>query len=282
MSARAPGRASGRGPGTDRLHTLAEALSERDRAVLASVARHRFLTTQQIERLHFYDHASETSGSRSARRVVHRLAASGLLEALPRRVGGFRAGSAGSIWHISLTGGRLLALTGDGARPVRVRQPSVRLVDHCLAIATAHVQLAETARAGQFRLTAVELEPHCWRRYPGSYGHPETLKPDLGLTTVSSDGQFEDRWLLEIDLGSEHPPTVLVKCRQYEAYRASGQEQQSRGVFPRVVWVVPTARRARVLQSAISGSRSLDAGLFRVVTTDELTGLVAAGAGEPA
>jgi hypothetical protein len=37
-----------------------------------------------------------------------------------------------------------------------------------------------------------------------------------------------------------------------------------------------------VLQAAISDSRGLDAGLFRVVTADELTGLVAAGAGEPA
>jgi hypothetical protein len=249
--------------------------------VLQSVGEHRFLTTNHLERLHFTDHATALSGSRSARRVLRRLAGHGLLVGLPRRVGGMASGSHSSVWHLSSTGQRLLKLRdGDGAfAPGRLREPSVRFVDHCLAVADAHLALLEVVRTTAFSLSAVETEPRCWRSYLGGYGNRETIKPDLAAVTVSANGEFEDRWFVEVDLGTEHPPTVLRKCQQYESYRRTGQEQQRHGVFPLVVWVTRTENRADKLDAAISESRALDQTLYRIVTIGDLAALVATGAG---
>lgn len=256
-------------------------LSDRDRAVLRSVATHRFLTTNHIERLHFTEHATPLSASRTARRVIRRLAITGLLVALPRRVGGIASGSHSSVWRLSATAHRLLAYAaGDSAQvpAARLREPSVRFVDHAVAIADAHLALIEAARSGAFGLSGAEIEPRCWRSYLGAYGARETLKPDLAVATVSADGEFEDRWFVEVDLGTEHPPTVLRKCRQYEAYRRTGQEQQQHGVFPLVAWVTRDQQRADKLTAALAASRELDRSLFRMVAVDEFAALVA-GAG---
>lgn len=261
--------------GPERLSALVAGLSQRDLAVLAAVGQHRFLSTIQIQRLHFHDHASPLSSSRSARRVIRRLAQEQLLSALPRRVGGFTAGSVASIWHLSPPGLRLLARTTPEHSTARQREPSPRLVDHYLSIAEAHIGLIEAARAERFALSRVELEPRSWRRYLGGYGQAEVLKPDISITTTSPDGAYEDHWFIEVDLGSEHPPTVVRKCQQYQAFRATGQQQQTSGVFPLAVWATTTDSRVDKLSSALRASRSLDQALFRVVRLDQISDLIA-------
>ncbi len=67
-----PSRATRR-VGRAQLRRLSASLSQRDLAVLQSVAAHRFLGTRHIEGLHFADHATPLSGARSARRVLQRL-----------------------------------------------------------------------------------------------------------------------------------------------------------------------------------------------------------------
>jgi hypothetical protein len=56
-----------------RADRVARSLGDRDRAILHSVAAHRFLTTAQIERFHFADHLSPDAAARICRRVLHRL-----------------------------------------------------------------------------------------------------------------------------------------------------------------------------------------------------------------
>jgi len=278
VSGRAPLR---RGLGAEGLVRLADQLSARDLRVLKSVGENRFLTTNHLERLHFSDHASSLSGSRSCRRVLRRLHELKLLSSLPRRVGGFGAGSGSSIWFLSAAGKRILALRrGDGTAlsAARVREPSVRFVAHSLGIADVRVRLAEAARVGAFGLAGVEIEPDCWRQYLGAHAVRETLKPDLAVTTTSPDGEFEDRWFVEVDLGTEHLPTVIRKCQQYETYRRTGDEQHRHGVFPIVVWLTRDVLRAEKISAAIRAARSLDRLLYRVVTTEQLVGLVAGGA----
>lgn len=105
------------------------------------------------------------------------------------------------------------------------------------------------------------------------------LKPDLFVVTGSpTDPDFEQHWFVERDLGHEHLPTVLAKCRQYEQYRRTGEEQQARGVFPLVVWVMSSELRVGKLQEAITAARELDAALFRVTTPDGFVALVTGGA----
>lgn len=261
-----------RGRGRANLIGLAQLLSERDRQIIEALARHRFLTTQQIERLVFTDHSSSLASARACRRVLRRLADCHLTTRLNRRIGGFGAGSATSIWHLASAGARALSvLEGDGI-VVRVREPSVRFVEHALAVAEVHVRLLEAARRGRFDLTSVQIEHESWRSYQGLSGTTDALKPDLAVVTATTD--FEDHWFIEVDLGTEHMTTIMKKCQQYQAYRRTGIEQGQSNVFPVVIWVAMTRTRAEKLQRAISASRGLDQALFRTTHIDELTVLV--------
>ena len=67
------------------------------------------------------------------------------------------------------------------------------------------------------------------------------LKPDLAVVTATA--KFEDHWFFEVDLASEPPSRIIRTCLNYQEYRRSGVEQRRLGLFPAVVWIVPTGRR---------------------------------------
>src|SRR5437588_12844028 len=141
---------------------LRERLSERDLDVIRSVAEHRFLTTRQVEALHFADHVSQLAGARVCRRVLARLTDERLLARLERRVGGVRAGSASYVYALGPVGGRLI----DGQRR-RITEPSPTFLMHTLAVAQTHVELVQASRRAQLELLSVDVEPRCWRHYTG-------------------------------------------------------------------------------------------------------------------
>lgn len=281
-TSRAGSGRQGRGLGAARLLALAANLSARDVSVLELLHEHRFLTTTHLYVLLFEEnHANEGTGLRVCRRVLARLHRQHLIDQLPRRVGGYGAGSSAGVWFLTPTGQRLRSLTrGDGANlpPARVRDPSTRFVAHTLVVADVRVRLHQAARTGLFTVRRLETEPRCWRPYLGLHGVREILKPDLALTTVSADGQYEDSWFIEVDLGTEHLPTVLGKCGQYEAYRRTGTEQERRGVYPLVVWIMTSDERAAKLRAGIHRTRNLDDALHRVITPGHLTDLITGGA----
>lgn len=264
-----------RGRGAVGLSELARLLSERDMTVLDLLANHRFLTTTQVFGFLFHDHASVDSGSRVCRRVLHRLEAVGLIERPIRRVGGLSAGSASSIWLLTSAGQRLRSLRSGLGAVGRVREPGERFVRHYLAVADAHLALVTAARAGQFELVRVELEPGCWRSYTGLGGSSEMLKPDLYAVTAS--GEYEDHWFCEIDRATESLPTLIRQCQQYETYRRSGREQAERGLFPIVLWIVPDDRRADKLDATLRAAHNLDRALFRITTPEHLIDVIAGG-----
>jgi hypothetical protein len=180
-------------------------------------------------------------------------------------VGGIRAGSASYVWRVGDLGDRLLRqASGDGVRQRR-KEPSARFLDHCLTTADCYLGLIGAARAGTFELVSFETEPACWRRYLGAGGTREILKPDFFAVTAT--GEYEDRWFVEVDRGTETLPTLLKKCAQYERFRRTGREQAANGVFPLVVWLVPDDTRQRKLQTAVRASRGLDVGLFRITSS---------------
>lgn len=271
---RAPHNEAGRRAGRHGLAVIRKGLSSRDIAILQSIDTHRFLTSRHLQVLHFADHGSLLAGTRATNRVLRRLAGLRLISHLERRVGGIRAGSASYVWQLASAGTRLLDADRGSARH-RSREPSLRLLDHTLAVADIHVALFEAAHGGALELVRLEIEPHSWRRFLGTGGEQRLLRPDLAI--VTAQGDFEDHWFVEADLGTEHPPTVVRKCQLYEAYRATGAEQDAHGVFPRVLWVVPNDSRANKLTAAICAAK-LDLGLFRVCTTEQLVGIVLGGA----
>lgn len=260
-----------------RLERIQRDLSVRDRSILMSVYQHRFLTTTQIQGIHFSDHATIGAASRVCRRVLARLFEGQLIEHLERRMGGVRAGSASYVWRLGLVGDRVIsAARGDGSR-ARRKEPSARHLDHCLAIADRHIDLVKASRVGQLvELITVQTEPSCWRSYLGLGGQTQTLKPDLYVVTAS--GEFEDHWFVEVDRNTESIPTLIAKCAQYEHYRRAGGEQADSGIFPLVVWVVPDAIRQGKLQTAVAASRRLDLALYRICTPDQFVDVVWKGA----
>lgn len=238
-------------------------LSERDRAVLMAVDTHGLLTSGQLERLLFNDrHASPVATRRRCQAVLRRLSDLGLLERLHRRQGGHRAGSAGFTYRLSTQGRRATGHEGRGAR----QQPSEHQTLHLLACAEVSVQIREAERLGQIGSLTVTHEPETWRRFVGPHGSIEVIKPDLLAELVTSNG-WELRWFIEVDRATEHLPTVIRKCSQYQRYWHTGAEPHP--VFPRVLWSVPDQGRADAITKAIARTPSLAADLFRVATADQ-------------
>jgi hypothetical protein len=259
----------------ERLHALSDRLSERDQAIIQTINGFGFMTTRQLQTVHFAHHETAQAAARICRRVLQRLAEHRLVEAVDRRVGGLLAGSDVTIWRVGVVGDRWLRLSSSTPR-TRFKQPSARFLDHRLMVAGCYTALIARTHAGQLELISAVAEPDSWRPYLGPGGTPDTLKPDLYAVTASGD--FEDHWFIEIDRATESVPTVLKKCRQYERYRRTGREQQRLGLFPRVVWVVPDQQRADQLTRAISASSELDTALHRVTVMVDFVDLIVGGA----
>ncbi|MFB6718703.1 replication-relaxation family protein [Kribbella sp. NPDC056345] len=248
--------------------------NSRDLEILRSVGEYRFLTTSHLEALHFTDHASKLAATRSANRVLKRLSEQGLVTPLDRRVGGVRAGSAGYTWRLTASGNRLLHAADPDARTHRFREPSERLLKHTIAVADTHIRLLKATTTG-VELVRVQVEPWSWRPFLGLSGERRLLRPDLAA--VTAQGEYEDHWFLEVDLGTEHPPTIVRKCQLYEDYRRSGVEQETHGLFPRVLWIMSSQVRVEKITAALESSH-IDMSLFRVITADQLVDTVIGGA----
>lgn len=247
----------------DVLARIKENMPERDREVLDRVAEHRYLTTHQVQAFVFTNLGTAESAARTTRHALQRLRRNALLKPLDRRVGGARAGSAARVWQLAPAGARLLR--DDGATH-RTHEPSMRFLSHCLSVADVHIGALALRHLDRVTRVQVQTEPNSWRRYVGSGGEPRWLQPDLAVVIDTED--FTDRWMIEVDLGTESIPTLLRKCGQYEAYRGSGIEQQEHRAFPLVLWMFTHAERAQKLKDAIARSPRLTPALYRFATAE--------------
>jgi hypothetical protein len=240
---------------------LRERLSERDLAIIKQVAELRLMSARQIQAVHFpaAGHDSDQAATRARQRVLERLTSERLLIRLERRIGGVRAGSASFVLALGPVGQRVLAINGPRRRSY---EPTLRFVDHTLAIAQLVVDVTAAARRGRLDVLDVQAEPHCWRQFSGIGGR-RLLRPDVLLALGS--GEYELRWFIEVDRSSESLPVIVRKCHLYADYYQSGKEQAAHGgVFPRVCWIVPDELRAERLRYAIARDRKLPERLFVV------------------
>lgn len=259
-----------------RLEEIAASLSDRDREVISSIQRFRYLMSSQVQRLHFTDAASPAAALRAASRCLKRLRELGLIDHLARRIGGVRAGSGSLVWYITHAGERLIYLQDHILTPTkRFFEPSPYFLAHTLAVADVAVELTEFCREVRgLKLSALQTEPKCWRNY-SEYGTLLALKPDLFAITVAE--QYEDRWFIEVDLATESPSKVVAKCEKYHKYYRTGLEQQEAEVFPLTVWIVPTTDRKERLITHIREAFANQPRLFAVITKDELPHLIRHG-----
>ena len=258
------------------LRTYAKRLSDRDIAILESLAKCTFMLTGQIQRLHNTDASTQTAALRATAREMKKLKEYGLVKNLDRRIGGVRGGSSSLVWHLSEAGYRLLEL-GSHEKRTRKRhlEPSLNHLNHAIAVSACYVCIHEICQQNpNVNLDHADTEPICWRSY-ARHGNIVYLKPDLFLATKC--GGYEDRWFIEIDLATESPTTILKKCERYHDYYKTNLEQRKHGVFPAIIWIVPDKARKEVLQTTITKFNKKNTKMFLVILPDDLEKIIING-----
>lgn len=258
----------------DRLHRIAQALDDRDQAVLRFVHEGRLATGSQLLRAFWFTSDRDTTTARAGRRALKRLADWRVVERLPRRIGGRRSGSDGFVYRVGRAGTRLLA--ARGIHGPRVEMPGALHLTHTLASTELVLRLMEAARRGELELIETQQEPVCWRPFVGAMGARRVLKPDLFVRIGA--GSLEDRWFLEIDLASESGRTIARKAAVYLEHYRTGTEQKAAGAYPRVLWLTPDQDRAQQLAAVLERQPAEAKRLFAVRRFDEAVGFLAAEA----
>ena len=252
------------------LRELDAQLTERDRIVLRTVSDLRFVSGGQLTRLHF---GSDQASARAARRALLRLTQLGVLERLPRVVGGVQRGSSGFVYRLGPTGQGLAVRRGW--QPARRRQthvPGTLFLRHALQVAELHTLLREADRSGTVELLSLQAEPACWR-YGRLGGNRFTLKPDS--YTELGAGDYVDSFFIEVDMGSEGSRALDTQLRRYVAYHNSGIEQRECGVFPKTLWLAPDEQRVSVIEDCIDRLPVRERDMFAVALfTDVLSALI--------
>lgn len=250
----------------ERLSWIRGQLSEQDWTLLLFVSGCRLASGRHLARQFWLTSDRNDSRARGARRRLKQLAEWRVLAALPRRVGGARAGSQGMVYSVGVAGAKLLA--GRGYQAKRLEAPGALYVAHVLACTELVVALHEADRAGELELIEVQSEPACWRSFLGAMGARLVLKPDLFVRV--GVGALEDRWLLEVDLATEARGTLLAKAKRYLAHYRAGTEQAEHGVYPRVLWAVPSDHRSEQVKTALRGLPVAARRLFTVCLLGEV------------
>jgi hypothetical protein len=240
-------------------------LTSRELEIVRMLACVQVATTGQIGRVVFGG-APPTSAA-LARRHLARLARSGLVRRFVDRSRDRKVGAPGYVHALTAAGLRLAgAEHGSGVRQRTAYRPSERYLAHRLAISELYVRLHEQQHAGGAAVRDFAAEPACWRRYKGPAGEVRTVKPDA-LVRLGAGG-VELSWFVESDLATERPGAVADKCDAYLAYEFSGEEQRQVGVFPRVIFIVPSDARAAAIVQVVRGQPADAQGLF-VVAVEE-------------
>ena len=144
--------------------------------------------------------------------------------------------------------------------------PGPSYLRHALAVSQLYAELRKQERRRIWSWLAFESEPTCWRRYFGPGGARSTLKPDA-LVVVGLD-DFEDRYFIEADCGTEPGPRIRAKAKTYVRYWQSGREQADTGIFPYVLWIAPNGKRAAFLVDILANLAAEHWQLFMVTTAE--------------
>jgi hypothetical protein len=123
-------------------------------------------------------------------------------------------------------------------------------VDHVLAVSELYVRLRESERSGELELLSFEAEPACWRRWQRVSGEQIAVKPDVFV--ILGIGEIELHQFVEVDRSTESGTVLRRKLMAYVDYWQAGVEQAHRGIFPRVVWLVPDEHRKAQLVSVMA------------------------------
>lgn len=259
------------------LAAISQQITDRDLKTLRTVSRFRVMSGAQLGRLFWPESSAQTRG-RLARRGLNRLVRLDVLEPLARRVGGERSGSASTTFAVGRAGQYLLQSERPSGRRVRrAHTPGERYLAHTLAVAQLYVDLVDAQRQGHLEILAFDPEPECWRPYIAAFAARQVLKPDAYLKLAT--GEYIYSWLIEQDMATEAQTTIESKARRHYDYYRTGTEQAARGVFPRVLWVVPNASHAERVRETLKRLPDDAQRLFMVTTVERAVALLAGTGG---
>jgi hypothetical protein len=218
-------------------------------------------------------YSASEAAKRQARADLAELVRWQVINRLKRNIGGERAGSKGYTYAMGIAGQRLI----DPERR-RYRQPwtpGASFLRHALAVSELYVALREVESAPHVVLVGFDTEPACWRSFSGPGGSQSILKPDA--MAVLYLGDFEDRYFIEIDCGTEPGTRIAAKAKTYIHYLKSGREQARTDVFPYVLWVTPDDRRAEFLIETLTSLPAENWSPFIVTTATRAATLMTIG-----
>ncbi|WP_239310623.1 replication-relaxation family protein [Frankia sp. Cj3] len=222
--------------------------------MILDVARFRQLSAEQIAEMHFWNLQSATPLDRT----LKRLTTSRHLARLERPRGGVGGGSAQFVYQLGRAGWKLTNKQGDYWAP---RAANL----HALAVADCFVRLNQTARTGAFEVLDFQPEPAAHVKVGTIQLTPDAVMR-LGFGQRGSGDELA--YWLEVDRGTEHADTIQDKCvRYWRAY----QQWNPAEVYPLVLFVVPDAQRAQMIEQVIKGGPEEARQLFKVCTFDEFT-----------
>ncbi len=245
-----------------RLAELRWQLSPDQWAVLDDVATMRVAATPDLQTLHSLRTPLRVRQFRNQLKQLHEL---GVLARLDRVIGGKSAGSRGFLYVVGPAGQRLLA--AEATQPVRrAWTPRPSWLRHALSASHLYVILRQLEKAERLRLDVYQAEPACWRAMPDGW-----IKPDA-FVRVELEG-YQDSYFIEVDCGTESPQTLALKAQRYQAYANTGTEQAAHGVFPLVLWLTPSAKRAAVIGAVVERLSRTEQRLHRVAEYEHAAGV---------
>jgi hypothetical protein len=241
----------------------AERLSARDAHVVEFIGSFRQVTTAQVQVVCFAGCRSRTPGDRALKRLTERR----YLARLPRALGGTQGGSGQTVYQLGRAGHSYLERTGDcwASRVVNL---------HTLAITDCYASLKQAEHRGELQVLTFTTEPSCHLTVGGI-----SLTPDARLTVVSYARGKKFHYFLEADRGMERREKIVDKMiRYWQTYH----KWQSEAVFPRVLFVVPDARRVQEIERIIRAGPEAALPLFAVCTHEGFAQFVVTGPGKVA
>jgi len=256
-----------------RVVALERSLSHRDLAIVATLDRVRLATGAQLLRLHGGD-GPRRSVIRGMQRTLTRLIALRVLARLNRTVGGVRAGSSGHVYALDTAGQRIASGCGPagGRRLRRPWTPGAAFVAHQLAVTELYVELREAEPTTRLDLLDFWAEPLCWRTFIGLGGARTVLKPDAFVRVGL--GGVEDLYFVEVDRATQSLPAIGRKATVYRRYFQTGREQERWGVFPKVLFLVPSEARREALVDLLGRQPAADWDLFQVACQSDALELI--------
>lgn len=242
------------------MYALEYQLTPIHRAIIETLSIVRVASSNQLERLHFISGNSGTR-RRMCNYALRRMADLGLLVRWRRPNGGIGGGSESFCYALDRPG-QLIARPESARRSKHWQYPypDVTYLPHRLAVTEVYV-VAHEATAHGFTLKKYEGEPVCWRQL--AWYTSRTVRPDAYLSL--SDGGQTYHWFIEVDMGTEWPKRINEKLNIYYRYYHSGNEQYKlKGVFPKVLFLVPDLARKRQIEAVVSRQPRESQLLFRV------------------